>query len=131
MAMNRSMLAGVFPGFVLAAGPLPAADVAKAPASTEVLDAVLPPDLDRVLRNYECAWRAGDALAVLFVEDGFALQSNRSPMRGRAAVQAAYESQSGAPLQLSKFAFSAGDMISYIISAYGHDDGSDDTKSSR
>ena len=53
-------------------------------------DVALPPELARVLRDYERAWRAGDAaaLAALFAEDGFVLQSNRPPVRGRARTSA-------------------------------------------
>ena len=50
----------------------------------------LPAPLDRVLRDYEAAWEAGDGkrLAALFTEDGFALSNGRLPMRGRAAIEA-------------------------------------------
>ncbi|MDH5833192.1 nuclear transport factor 2 family protein [Luteimonas sp. M1R5S59] len=82
--------------------------------------AALPAELDRVLRDYEHAWRAGDAtaLASLFAEDGFILQSNRPPVRGRSAIQAAYEGQAVGPLQLRAIAFATGDTIGYIIGTY-------------
>lgn len=119
--MNRSILAVVVLAFMFAAGPLPGQNAPEQAASTELADVALPTQLDRVLREYERAWRAGDAsaLASLFAEDGFVLQSNRPPIRGRAAIQAAYESQGGGPLRLRALAFSAGDTIGYIIGAYG------------
>lgn len=82
----------------------------------------LPAALDRVLRDYESAWRRGDAaaLAALFVEDGFVLQSGRSPVRGRAAIQTVYSGQGGAPLQLRALAASVADTVGYIIGAYGY-----------
>ena len=53
----------------------------------------LPSDLDRVLRDYEKAWAARDAvaLAALFTEDGFVLQGGKPPVRGREAIRAAYD----------------------------------------
>ncbi|ASR44963.1 DUF4440 domain-containing protein [Xanthomonas citri pv. mangiferaeindicae] len=89
----------------------------------------LPPELARVLRDYEQAWRAGDAvaLAALFAEDGFVLQSNRPPVRGHAAIQAAYAGQGGGPLRLRALAFAAEDTIAYIVGAYGYGDAPSDT----
>ncbi len=82
----------------------------------------LPPSLDRVLRDYESAWRRGDAaaLAALFAEDGFVLQSGRTPARGRAAIQATYAGQGGSPLRLRAFAASVSDTVGYIVGAYGY-----------
>jgi hypothetical protein len=52
----------------------------------------LPPDLVRVLRDYEAAWSKRDAaaLAQLFAEDGFVLPNGGTPVRGRAAVEKFY-----------------------------------------
>jgi hypothetical protein len=49
----------------------------------------LPPDLARVLTDYEAAWSKRDpaALAGLFAEDGFVLPNGGTPVRGRAAIQ--------------------------------------------
>ena len=82
-----------------------------------------------MLRDYERAWPAGDAaaLAALSTADGFILQSNCPPARGRAAIRAAYEDQGGAPLRLRALAFSAGDTIGYIVGAYGYGAGPGDT----
>ncbi|HEY0038968.1 MAG TPA: DUF4440 domain-containing protein [Longimicrobium sp.] len=81
-------------------------------------------ELDRVLRDYESAWRRGDAaaLAALFAEDGFILQGGRAPVRGRAAIQAAYTGQGGGPLRLRALAAATADTIGYIIGAYGYGD---------
>ncbi len=67
----------------------------------------LPPALDRVLRDYERAWRTRDieALVALFTEDGFVLQPGRARARGRAAL-----------------AYAQADTIGYIIGAYGYGD---------
>lgn len=129
MTVKRFVLAGVFLGFVPATGPLHAVDVPEPSSSTNTPGVALPSELDRVLRDYERAWRAGDAaaLAALFTEDGFILQSNRPPTRGRAAIRAAYEGQGGAPLRLRALAFSADDTIGYIIGAYGYGAGPGDT----
>ncbi|WP_368566101.1 DUF4440 domain-containing protein [Pseudoxanthomonas sp. UTMC 1351] len=110
---------------MLVAGPLPAQNASKPDIATELPDVALPPELDRVLRDYEHAWRTGDAaaLALLFAEDGFALQSNRPPIRGRPAIQASYEDQgTGGPLRLRALAFTSTDTISYIIGAYSYGD---------
>lgn len=81
---------------------------------------VLPAELDRVLRDYERAWRARDAagLAALFTEDGFVLSGGRPPVRGRDAVRAHYEG-SGGPLHLRAVAFATSDTVGYIIGTYG------------
>src|SRR5688572_28223433 len=57
----------------------------------------LPPAFDRVLRDYEAAWRDGDGprLAALFTEDGFALQNGSPIRRGRAAIAAGLTKQIG------------------------------------
>ena len=84
----------------------------------------LPPELDRVLRDYERGWRAGDAggLAGLFAEDGFVLQGGRPSVRGRAAIQSAYTGQAGGPLRLRALAYATADTVGYIIGAYGYGD---------
>lgn len=123
--MNLStLLATIFLSPMLMAGPV-AAQNSPQPTKPVLLSRVaLPPELDRVLRDYERAWRAGDAaaLASLFAEDGFVLQSHRPPIRGRSAIQAAYEGQGGSPLRLRSLAFAAGDTSGYIIGTYGYGD---------
>ncbi|GAB1342086.1 hypothetical protein MASR1M101_12130 [Gemmatimonas sp.] len=82
----------------------------------------MPPALDRVLRDYEAAWRRGDAaaLAALFATDGFVLQGGQAPVRGRAAMQRAYAGQGSAPLRLRALAAATADTVGYIIGAYGY-----------
>ena len=82
----------------------------------------LPPELDRVLHDYERAWRAGDAaaLSALFAEDGFVLQGGRPPVRGRDAIRTAYTGQGGPGLRLRALAYSVADTVGYIIGAYGY-----------
>jgi uncharacterized protein (TIGR02246 family) len=96
--------------------------------STPLPSLTLPAELDRVLRDYERAWRAGDAasLSTLFAEDGFVLQGGRAPVRGRAAIQAAYTGRSSGPLRLRALAYAAADTIGYIIGAYGYGDSPSD-----
>ena len=80
----------------------------------------LPPALDRVLRDYERAWRARDpaALASLFAEDGFVLANGRPPVRGRDAIRAAY-ADGGGPLVLRALAYATEGPVGYIIGVYG------------
>lgn len=127
--MRRFFLASVILALVLLTAPLIAQDGPESTKSTELPSVSLPPELDRVLRDYERAWRAGDAaaLAALFAEDGFVLQSNRPPIRGRSAIKAAYEGEGGAALQLRALAYSADETVGYIIGAYGYGAASSDT----
>lgn len=121
--MSRSIRTAVL-GLMLVAGPLLAQTHTGAATSTALPDAALPPDLDRVLRDYERAWRAGDAksIASLFTEDGVLLQNHRPPVRGRPAIQAAYEGEKGGPLRLRALASAAGDTVGYIVGGYRYGD---------
>jgi ketosteroid isomerase-like protein len=85
--------------------------------------AQLPPEMDRVLRDYERLWTAGDAagLAALFTDDGFALQNGRPPVRGRTAIQQAY-ARAGGPLRLRALAFGADGNVGYIIGGFAYGD---------
>jgi ketosteroid isomerase-like protein len=101
---------------------------AASPPETAPLPSIaLPPALDRVLRDYERAWRSGDASAVaaLFAEDGYVLQSGHDPIRGRAAIAAAYKGQAGGPLHLRAFAYATSDTTGYILGAYGYGNSND------
>ena len=102
-----------------------APSVENPPASAPLPSVTLPPALDRVLRDYERAWRSGDATAVaaLFAEDGYVLQSGRNPIRGRTAIADAYKGQAGGPLKLRAFAYAASDTTGYILGAYGYGGG--------
>lgn len=100
-----------------------------APASrAELPDATLPPELDRVLRDYERAWRAGDskALAALFTADGVLLQSDALPIRGRSAIEAAYADHRGSPLRLRAIAYATSDSVGYILGGYRYGDATRD-----
>lgn len=103
------------------ARPAAAQQPAAAQAPAPLPSVTLPPALDRVLRDYERGWRAGDAagVAALFAPDGFVLQSGQPPVRGRAAIEAAYAGQGG-PLHLRALAFGASDSLAFIIGAYGY-----------
>ena len=79
----------------------------------------LPPALDRVLRDYERAWRARDAkaLAALFTEDGFVLRSGHPPVRGRDAIEDAYRN-AGGRLHLRALAYEQSGPVAYIVGGY-------------
>lgn len=115
-------------GVVLAAEAHAQGAPAIPPPAEALPSVVLPAPLARVLRDYEAAWRKGDAeaLAALFAEDGFVLQSGRAPVRGRAAIRATYAGQGGAPLRLRALAASVSDTVGYIIGAYGYENASGD-----
>lgn len=92
-----------------------------------VVAVALPPELDRVLRDYEKAWQARDAaaLAQLFTEDGFVLSNGKPPVRGRSAIEKAY-SDGGGPLALRAFAYSVDGARGYIIGGYATSKGAPD-----
>ena len=87
----------------------------------------LPPELARVLTDYEIAWKAGNAssLATLFVEDGFVLSEGRGATKGRAAIQKLY-THAGAPLALRAFAYATNGDAGYIIGGYSGERGKPD-----
>jgi ketosteroid isomerase-like protein len=100
-----------------AAGPAQA----QAPdAYTPLPSITLPADLDRVLRDYERAWEAGDetALAMLFTDDGF-VPTGRGWVRGRDDIRRTYQNSSGS-LRLRALAFAVQDSVGYIVGAYGY-----------
>ena len=113
-------------------GAIPMVSVAQSTTATrlaeqqapELPSVTLPPELDRVLRDYERSWRSGDAaaLAALFSEDGFVLQGGRPPVRGRAGIQSAYSGNAGGALRLRAVAFASADTLGFIIGAYGYGD---------
>lgn len=109
----------------LAAAP----SVARAQDAPPPLPSVaLPPEMDRVLRDYERLWAAGDAagLAGIFTEDGFVLQNGRPPVRGREAIQRAYADARG-PLRLRALGFAADGDVGYIVGGYTYGEaGSED-----
>jgi ketosteroid isomerase-like protein len=110
-----------------ALGAMPARAQSPATAPPPIPSATLPPALDRVLREYERAWKSGDAdaVAALFAQDGFLLQSGRAPIRGRSAIAAQYRGQAGGALRLRALGYAAGDTVGYIAGAYGYGEGAD------
>ncbi len=127
--MARTRLAVIFCSALLLASPAIAHDAEGTKPAQPLPDAALPATLDRVLRDYEQAWRTGDAraLAALFAEDGFVLQSNQLPVRGRSAIEAAYAGQGGSPLRLRALAYSVEGSTGYIIGAYRYGNNVGDT----
>jgi ketosteroid isomerase-like protein len=107
-----------------------AAAVSPAPAQIlsvpdlQLPSASLPADLDHVLRDYERAWRSGDAsnVAALFSVDGFVMQNGRAPVRGRAAIAKAYAGQAGGELRLRALGYAVADTVGYVIGAYAFGD---------
>lgn len=87
----------------------------------------LPPELARVLTDYEAAWRRKDAagLARLFTEDGFVLGDGSPPVRGRAAIEKRYTG-SGGPLALRAFAFATEGSVGYILGGFALKEGEPD-----
>jgi len=115
---------------MLAGLPVPGLALAQAPtAGGEALPSVtLPPEIDRVLRDYERGWRSRDAaaLAALFAEDGFVLSNGRMPVRGRAAIAAAY-ANSGGELNLRPIAYATDGALGHVIGVYSHGAGRPET----
>jgi ketosteroid isomerase-like protein len=107
-----------FAGCVVTVCPRLAFGQAAAPAG-QLPSVTLPPALDRVLRDYERAWRArnADSLAALFAPDGFTLSVNQPMRRGQAAIREGY-ANSGGPLALRAVAYAAGDTVGYIIGGF-------------
>ena len=96
-------------------------DTRKPDESAAHPSVALPPELDRVLRDYEAHWGAGnaDALAELFVEEGLIVRGGW--IRGRDAIRQAYQTASG-PLRLRAIEFAADGSVGYIVGAYGYGD---------
>jgi ketosteroid isomerase-like protein len=113
MPMVLLMLALTVLGQASAAGQLPSVQ--------------LPPELARVLTDYERAWQQKDAaaLAALFAENGFVLSSGVPPLRGRAAIQKHYSGQGG-PLSLRALAYAAEGSTGYIIGGFSREQGQPD-----
>lgn len=87
----------------------------------------LPPELARVLTDYEAGWKAGDAaaLALLFTEDGFVLSPGQTPVKGRSAIQKLYTGP-GSPLSLRAFGYAMHGPVGYIIGGYSAERGMPD-----
>ena len=87
----------------------------------------LPPEMARVLRDYETAWRNRDAaaLARLFTADGFVLGDGDAPVRGRDAIARHYAS-AGGPLVLRAFAFATEGSVGWIVGGFAREQGQSD-----
>jgi ketosteroid isomerase-like protein len=87
----------------------------------------LPPELQRVLSDYERAWAAGDeeALAALFAEDGFVLPGGSPPIRGRQAIREFY-ADSGGPLALRAIDYAMDGDTGFILGGYARERGAPD-----
>ncbi len=86
----------------------------------------LPPELQRVLTDYETQWRfGGDSLMKLFTEDAILTVGGKPPARGRAAIGAHFAGPKG-PLALRAIAYAAEGNIAYIIGGYTMERGAPD-----
>jgi ketosteroid isomerase-like protein len=117
--MMTALILG-FAGTAYAQTPPP--PPAPRPAPPAQPSITLPAELDRVLRDYERNWKAGDekALANLFTEDGF-VPTGQGWVRGRAGIEEVYGSAGGG-LQLRALAYAVQDTVGYIVGAYGYGD---------
>jgi ketosteroid isomerase-like protein len=102
--------------------------VAQAPDAGLPPSIELPPELARVLRDYEAAWskRDASALARLFTEDGYVMANGGIPVKGRSAIEKHYTG-AGGPLFLRAFAYAAEGPVGYILGGYTHQQGAPDT----
>ena len=94
---------------------IPNSEISKSPE----IAVKLPPELARVLTDYEAGWTAGDAkaLAQLFAEDGFVLSQGHEPIKGREAIEKLYTLK-GSPLFLRAFAYATNGNVGYILGGY-------------
>jgi ketosteroid isomerase-like protein len=113
----KHILLGLFV-FLNMAGLFQQSPGTAAPAEQPTVS--LPPELARVLTDYERAWSKGDsaALVQLFAEDGFVLSSGSPMVRGRAAIGRFYAGP-GRPLSLRAVAFATEGNLGYIIGGFG------------
>lgn len=97
-------------------GPHPA----QRAAPESLPDVELPPELDRVLREYEQHWQAGnaEALVALFTEDGFVARRG-GWIRGREGLRESLQGTSS-DLRLRAVAYEVGDRVGYIVGAYSY-----------
>jgi len=112
-------------GLALAGAPTQGPSSAAPGSAVEATPApiTLPPELDRVLRDYERAWRAGDgaALARLFAGEGLAIQSGSPIARGHAAI-AGNLTRPGGDLELTAYAFATSGSVGHIVGGYRYPD---------
>jgi len=113
-------------GLLLSSVPVLSAQ--QATTATESPSITLPPEMDRVLRDYEKGWTGKDpaGLSQLFAQDGFALMSGTNGARGRPAIAKIYAS-AGGELKLRALGYSAEGNTGYIIGAYRYGADSQDS----
>lgn len=106
---------------------IPATACQQTPARSVHQGGTLPPEIARVLSDYESAWQAKDAagLAELFAEDGFVLSNGHAPVRGRPAIREFYSGQGG-PLALRAIAWAREGSVGYIIGGYARERDADE-----
>jgi len=121
------MRTGIVMSMLLGAASFAAAQQPAETPPAQLPSVKLPPELARVLTDYEAGWRAGDgaALARLFAEDGFVLGNGAPPVRGRAAIQQYYKGPGG-PLVLRAFAFATEGPVGYILGGFSRQEGQPD-----
>jgi ketosteroid isomerase-like protein len=90
------------------------------PPTDSLPSVTLPPEIDRVLRDYEREWQANniEKLVGLFTPDGFVMQPRRPAIRGQANLKEAYRGGAGQPLFLRALSFAQDGSVGYIIGAY-------------
>jgi ketosteroid isomerase-like protein len=96
------------------------------PTEEATRDGPLPPELQRVLTDYETAWQARDAeaLAQLFADDRVVVANNACPpVRGRAEIQTCSEG-AGGDLSLSAISHDVGGAAGYLVGEYAAAQGS-------
>ena len=123
MTRIRALLAAaLFSAATLATAPLAGALLAAQDAAPppRLPSVQLPPELDRVLRDYERHWRDDDpaALADLFTPDGLIFRNGW--LQGRDTIRATL--RGGGDLRLRAVAWAADRDVAYIIGAYGYGD---------
>lgn len=122
------LLSVIFSALALIAGQQqPGAPQTSAPLPVQQPSVQLPPDLARVLTDYESAWSSRNpaALARLFAEDGFVLPGGHLPIKGRAEIERYYTGHGG-PLSLRAIAYGADGKVGYIIGGYTQTKGEPD-----
>lgn len=92
---------------------------AQTSAPVEIPSVQLPPELARVLTDYEKAWTAKDAagLSKIFAEDGFVLSSDAPMVRGRTAIEKFYAGKGGL-LFLRAVAYQTHGDTGYVIGGF-------------
>lgn len=80
----------------------------------------LPPEMERVLRDYERYWHAGnaEALVELFTDDGFVARRG-GWIRGQTALREALQ-RTSSDLRLRAVAYESDGRVGYILGAYGY-----------